>query len=914
MALSGSFTTTALTEYGCTVSFTFSWTATQSIENNKSLIDWSLKTNMNPSTYSRGVRKVYITRDSTQVYSQVWSYNSLHNVTGGTVLASGTNYEIAHDPDGSKSFTFNVYVNVGRSDENTWTNTGSQNVTLNTIPRASTMSLSPADPTTLTQITASVTRATSTFKHTITTSYAGYTYTLGTAKFDTSASFTIPAGIKTSMKAANASSVVLPLTLTTYSGNTIVGSKDYSLTVKAPVATVSASPASVACNANTTWTLSNTDTESELCTYTVTRSYNGTVRYTDQTKVTTTSKSNAANTAFEQDITQTPSGTITIRVTTFVGTTEVGSNTVDYTCTIPTGTYKPTLTVSSQLSRVNKISYTYITGITFLAGYDGASGKMTEGVANSSHAEIDTRTITVSGNKASRTVSLNGSTATINLDTFSSSTDDYNVTVTYRITDKRGGYAEQSFNAITVRGYSKPRFNSYIVQRATSAGVVNSEGTYANITASASAHSIKNTSSTELNSMSSITYKLGTIGTEETSGADTSGLNGTINKTAYHSTDYSITQQYTFTLTATDSVGQSTTVSYLLPKAAIALSLHKNTGVGLGTTAIASQATIALDTTVTRGHSLTVERGNVYLGTSTAATEQNVGLYSSAGSMFIYNSGQQNKRGIRLPRHGTGSAKDVFTIDTNNDITFNGSLSGNASTATTATTASKLGSSNMGSTNQPIYLSGGSPTLGSKYIPISDSNVADGEYKFQNASYAPEIKDTASGIGCANKGSRYLINELLVDGIVAPKTAYSEHSMSTRSNTIQFYKYSGNSGGQWTGLTKTAYIDTSGIYHPQVSRTDTYMLAGLVGVAISATQLRVQIPVPSGYSNFTPALVSGQTTANLDYNGTDASFTFSAVAKLDMNPASVSIVLTTSGLTAYRVYGFRNGRVSITLS
>lgn len=200
------------------------------------------------------------------------------------------------------------------------------------------------------------------------------------------------------------------------------------------------------------------------------------------------------------------------------------------------------------------------------------------------------------------------------------------------------------------------------------------------------------------------------------------------------------------------------------------------------------------------------------------------------------------------------------------------------------------------------------------YLPINSSNTADGEYKFLNSSYAPEISDTASGIGCANKGSRYLVNELLVDGIVAPLSAYTQHNMNTAASTIRFYKYTGNSGGQWTGLTKTAYIDTSGIYHPQVSRTDTYMLAGLVGIAVSTTQLRVQIPVPSGYSNFTPALVSGQTTANLDYNGSDASFTFSAVAKLDVNPASVSVTLTTSGLTAYRTYGFRNGRISITLN
>lgn len=587
MALSGSFTTGNLSEYSCTISFTFRWTATQSIENNQSTISWTLTTNLNPSTYSRGVRKVYITRDSTQVYTQTWVYpDNLRQVSGGTVLASGTDV-VTHNADGTMSFNYNVYVNVGRSAENTWTNTATdQSVTLDTIPRASTMSLSPADPVTTSTITATVTRATDTFTHTITTAYNGSNYTLGTANFATSTSITIPAAIRTAMKSNNVASVVLPLTLTTYSGTTVIGAKEYNLSVRVPTATFSAptSGATVACNANITWTL--TDIDTTACTYTVTRSYNNTVRYTDQTKATTTTKS-VANSAFETYITGSASGTITIKVTTYVGTTEVGSNTVDYVCTIPTDTYKPTLTVATQLSRVNKVSYTYRTGITFLSGYDGATGKMTEGFNNNnvtSHATIASRTVTVSGNMATASCSISGSTATINVDTFQSSNTDYSVTITYRITDTRGAYAEQSFTAITVRGYSKPVFNSYLVQRANSSGTVSNEGTYANITASASAHSVLNTSDDEVNSMSSITYKLGTVGTEETSGASVSGLNGTINKTAYGG-NYLITNQYTFTMTATDYLGQSTTVSFLLTKAVVTLSLHKNNGVGLGTVA-----------------------------------------------------------------------------------------------------------------------------------------------------------------------------------------------------------------------------------------------------------------------------------------------------------------------------------------
>ena len=152
---------------------------------------------------------------------------------------------------------------------------------------------------------------------------------------------------------------------------------------------------------------------------------------------------------------------------------------------------------------------------------------------------------------------------------------------------------------------------------------------------------------------------------------------------------------------------------------------------------------------------------------------------------------------------------------------------------------------------------------------------------------------------------------MLTDGIVAPATAYSTHSMSTAANTIRFYKYSGTASGQWSTLTKTAYIDDSGVYHPQVSRTDTYYIGGLAGYAESATSLRVQIPIPSGYST---ATVTTNGTFDVGYNGTRTTLTPTAVSVLNTNPASVLVAITVSGLTTSRQYALRNGSLKITLS
>jgi len=95
------------------------------------------------------------------------------------------------------------------------------------------------------------------------------------------------------------------------------------------------------------------------------------------------------------------------------------------------------------------------------------------------------------------------------------------------------------------------------------------------------------------------------------------------------------------------------------------------------------------------GSSFDIPSGNIWAGTNgDTAAERDVGVRSGAGSMYMYSvASTTGDRGIWVPAHGTGSAKAVFRVDTNNSVTFNGALAGNASSASTVYSSAVVPSS-----------------------------------------------------------------------------------------------------------------------------------------------------------------------------------------------------------------------------
>ena len=131
MALSGNVQTSAWTSSnGYDWRIVLNWTATQSIATNKSTISWNIKCSTSQGGYVV-VGEVRATINGKEVFYRPTSDRS--NCSNGTQIASGT-IEVEHNNDGSKSVDMKIEAGIY-----VWaiTETGSKTFTLDTIPRAS---------------------------------------------------------------------------------------------------------------------------------------------------------------------------------------------------------------------------------------------------------------------------------------------------------------------------------------------------------------------------------------------------------------------------------------------------------------------------------------------------------------------------------------------------------------------------------------------------------------------------------------------------------------------------------------------------------------------------------------------------------------------------------------------------------
>ena len=140
---------------------------------------------------------------------------------------------------------------------------------------------------------------------------------------------------------------------------------------------------------------------------------------------------------------------------------------------------------------------------------------------------------------------------------------------------------------------------------------------------------------------------------------------------------------------------------------------------GLGSNAYTSTAYLPLTGGTLSGNlnlsagSVNAQKGNIIAGTYAANTAQSgeyrVEAQSGAGRLYIYSQAAVTANRGLYGVNAAGTAQSFITIDQSNNATFYGTLSGNASTATSATKATQDGN---GATISSTYLklSGGTMT------------------------------------------------------------------------------------------------------------------------------------------------------------------------------------------------------------
>lgn len=234
MATSGTIQQAITTGYRLQIA----WTAdSQSVANNTTTVTAKVQLVSTGSSYtivSSASKSGSLTINGTK-YSFTFSAALSGNQTKTLYTKTVT---VAHASDGTKTCAFSATagINVTLSGTYYGTITASGNGTFNTIARASTISSVTGSVAVngTNAVTVNITRAASTFTHTVVFAFGSYSKT--TTGVGTSTSYAIPTSWLNAIP--NATSGTAKVTVTTYSGNTKIGSavsRNFTLTVPSSV-------------------------------------------------------------------------------------------------------------------------------------------------------------------------------------------------------------------------------------------------------------------------------------------------------------------------------------------------------------------------------------------------------------------------------------------------------------------------------------------------------------------------------------------------------------------------------------------------------------------------------------------------------------------------------------------------------
>lgn len=212
------------------------WSSTSSIDENKSVVTASIYVRRTSGYTTGKLWNGYVNiGGNNHTYSQIYTGTST-TVRQDWVLVQTFSDTILHNADGTKTINISGQVTgpsgTGLEGKSSW---GDSNVTLDTIPRASTPTLSSSSVTMGNSVTITTNRVSNSFTHTISYSFGSATGTIATNVTDT-ASWTPP--ITLANQIPNSASGSCTIICQTYNGTTLIGTKQVTLTLNVPSSVV----------------------------------------------------------------------------------------------------------------------------------------------------------------------------------------------------------------------------------------------------------------------------------------------------------------------------------------------------------------------------------------------------------------------------------------------------------------------------------------------------------------------------------------------------------------------------------------------------------------------------------------------------------------------------------------------------
>ena len=198
----------------------------QSITANASTVNWRMTVSRTGAYYThnhQGDSTLSLNLDGQNVH---YSYPTWETSGEEYTLASGSS-TISHNADGTKTLPISCTFNPNNGLHGTITVSAS--LSLTTIPRSSSVSVSPG--VIGSSVTININRQSSSFKHTVRYSWAGKSGTIAT-NVDTSATWSIPIDFANDIP--NSASGTGTIFVDTYSGNTKTGTQSTTLTASVP--------------------------------------------------------------------------------------------------------------------------------------------------------------------------------------------------------------------------------------------------------------------------------------------------------------------------------------------------------------------------------------------------------------------------------------------------------------------------------------------------------------------------------------------------------------------------------------------------------------------------------------------------------------------------------------------------------